>query len=451
MNTRYKLLKPALAALLALMANQGHAIDLMASYQRALEADPSLLAANEAVLAGREKAVQAASLFKPQVGLTASVTQVDSHSSAGLPAPLPDLSKPDSKGALHQLSLQLKQPLYNAQSKAEQQQLLQQTELAEIQHRQARQDLMQRVSEAYFGVLLAQESLRVVQNETTAVRQQRDRAQARFELGRGKITEVQETQARLDQVLTREVSAQSTLALRRAQYQELTGQAANGLAELAGGFTPQAPAPESLDDWQQRGLAQSAHVLSKRSELAIAGAETRKYALASRPTLDLVASLSDRGQHGGLASSVAPDTNRSASLGLQLNVPLYTGGGLNSREREALAKERQVGQELQAAQRDTRLKVQDAWLSVRTGAARIVALEQQQRSAMTALEATTLGRDVGNRTELDVLDAQQRLFTAQLDLAQARCDYLLGRVRLSAAAGDLQESELRALNTYLAS
>ena len=130
-------------------------------------------------------------------------------------------------------------------------------------------------------------------------------------------------------------------------------------------------------------------------------------------------------------------------------MPLYTGGALDSRERESLAKQRQAEQELSGAKRDARLQVQDASSSVKTGVARIAALEQSVQSAQTALEATTLGRDVGTRTELDVLDAQQRVYSAQLELAQARNDYLLGRVRLAMHAGELQEADLRALDAYL--
>jgi outer membrane protein len=192
-------------------------------------------------------------------------------------------------------------------------------------------------------------------------------------------------------------------------------------------------------------------VLGKRGELAIAGAEIDKYSLRGRPTLDLVASYQYKGQNGSLPPTVSPDNSRAAVIGLQLNVPLYTGGAISSKQRESLAKKRQAEQELSAARRDARLQVQDAYLAVKTGVTRIAALEQAVLSARTALEATTLGRDVGNRTELDVLDAQQRLFTAQLDLAQARHDYLLGRIRLAAAAGELQPGDLRALNAYLAS
>ena len=164
-----------------------------------------------------------------------------------------------------------------------------------------------------------------------------------------------------------------------------------------------------------------------------------------------MASYTARGQSGGLSPLVAPSGDRTALVGLQLNIPLYAGGGLDSRERESIARQRQAEQELAAARRDVRLKVQDGYLAVKTGVSRIAAVEQALVSARSALEATTLGRDVGTRTELDVLDAQQRAFAAELDLVQARVDYLLGRLRLSAAAGELSEESLRSLNAWLAS
>jgi len=305
------------------------------------------------------------------------------------------------------------------------------------------------VSEAYFRVLLAEEHLRVVRAEMAAVGLQRERAQARFEVGRSRITEVQETQARYDGVVAKEISARSALQLRKAQFRELTGTMADGLATLRPGLSPEQPQPDSLEAWQARGLAHNARVLAKKSELAIAQAETGKHGLASRPTLDLVASYSRRDQDGSLSPLSAPEGYRSAQIGLQLTVPLFAGGALDSREREAIARQLEAERELAAAERDARLQVQDAFLEVKTGAARVGALAQSVRSAQTALEATTLGRDLGTRTELDVLDAQQRLFAAQLDLAQARHDYLLGRIRLAYAAGELAERDLLALNAYL--
>ncbi len=447
---RTPVLKALAAAAFALHAAPGWALDLMGAYTQAAAHDPTIAAAAEALRAGREKAVQGRALLRPQVQLAASLTHLsDRSSSTDLPPALAGVIEPNSSGRMHELAIEMKQPILDAKARADKRQLEQQTELAELRHRDAQQHLMQRVAEAYFHVLLADESLRVARAEKAALAMQRDRAQARFEVGRGRITDLQEAQARYDSVVTREVSAQSTLALRQAQFEELTGAKAEGLAALRADFAPQPPQPDSAAAWQSQAAAGNTRVLSKQHELAIASAEIDKYRLSSRPTLDLVASVSHRGQSGGLSALTAPDGRRSAAVGLQFNVPLYAGGAIQSKERESIAKRGQAEQELVAAKRDARLQSHDAYLSVKTGVSRVASLEQSARSAATALEATLLGRDVGTRTELDVLDVRQRLFTTQLELAQARHDYLLGRVRLAALAGALAEGDLRALNTYL--
>lgn len=444
-----RLFATAVVAACATLPRASFALDLMDSYAKALHVDPAKLAADEAVVAGREKEVQGRALLLPQVSLSGSYVHVQDRSDTSLPPALTEVIKPDSSGYVRQAELQLKQPLYDAKAAADKRQLKQRTELAEVSYGNAQQDLMQRVSEAYFDVLLAQEHVRVTQAEKAAVGLQRDRAQARFDVGRGRITDLQEAQARYDGVLAKELSASSTLDLRQAQYQEVTGVAADGLAPLRPGFLPVPPAPDNLPAWQRKGMDRNVRVLVKQSELAISTAEIGKHTLSGRPTVDLVASYGYKGQNGSLSPTIAPNNNRSAVIGVQVTVPLFAGGALDSRERESLAKQREAEHDLSAARRDARLQVQDAFLSVRTGVARVAALEQSALSAQTALDATTLGRDLGTRTELDVLDAQQRLFAAQLDLAQARHDYLLGRIRLAAAAGELNETDLRSLNAYL--
>lgn len=449
---KVKLLSARWAALgvLGLQVVSAHAIDLVGAYEHALRYDPAKLAADEAVVAGREKAVQGDALLRPRIGLSAGVSHVDDRSSGTVPPALASAIPSHSSGTVHQASVQLVQPLYDASARADKQQLHQLSALAETQFDQSRQDLAQRVAEAYFGVLLGEESLRVVQAEKAAIAAQRDRAQARFDVGRGKVTDLQEAQARYDQILTKEISAISTLDLRRAQFKEAIGLPAQGLAPLAADFAPTAPQPDSLSAWQAKAEDQSTLVRVRRSELEIAAAEIGKHKLAGRPTLNLVGSYTTSGQSGGLSPTLASDHHRNAVIGVQLNVPLYAGGAIQSRERESLARQRQADQELSAARRDVRLQVQDAYLSVKTNVSRIASFQQSLISARSALEATTLGRDVGTRTELDVLDAQQRAFTAELDFAQARFDYLLGRVRLAAAVGELGEPDLRTLNGWLA-
>jgi outer membrane protein len=347
--------------------------------------------------------------------------------------------------------VQLVQPLYDMAAKSNRAQLHEQSTLAQTQFDESRQNLALRVADAYFGVVVAQETVRVVQAEKEAVMHQRDRALARFQVGQGKITDLHEAQARLDAVVTREVSALSALEMRRAQFLETIGSAPVQLSELAPEFRPRLPEPLDLRAWQVRGEDHNNLVRSKVSELEIASAEIGKHRLAARPTLNLVGSYGAAGQSGGLSPLVAPNGERTGAIGLQLNVPLYAGGGLDSREREAVAKRSQAEQELAAARRDVRLKVQEGFLAVTTGVARIASMEQALVSARSALDATAAGRDVGTRTELDVLDAQQRVYSAELDLVQARVDYLLGRLRLAAAAGELDEDSLRGLGPWLVS
>lgn len=450
-NTVFRATQTALGLLLALNLGHAGAIDLVGAYQQALQHDPTAHAADDALTAGREKALQGDALLRPRINLQVGLSRIHDHNSSDAPAGLAALTPSDGTGTARQASVQLVQPVYDKTASATRRQLHEQTRLAQTQFQLSRQDLALGVAEAYFSVIVAEENLRVVQAEKAAVGQQRDRAKARFEIGQGKITDLHEAQARLDAVETREVLAQSTLQLRRTQFQETVGAPPAQLAGLAPSFVPRQPEPDDLQAWQTKGEDQNSLVRIRQSGLEIAGAEIDKHRFSSRPTLAVVGSYTARGQSGSLSPQVAPDGNRNAAIGLQLNIPLYAGGGLNSREREAIAKRSEAEQQVAAARRDVRIRVQDGYLAVKTGVSRIAAVEQALVSARSALDATTLGRDVGTRTELDVLDAQQRMYAAELDLVQARVDYLLGRLRLAAATGELSEESLRALRPWLAS
>jgi outer membrane protein len=448
MNLLFKKTVFALA-LLAAAGAHSQTLRLTQAFQQALRSDPSTLAAEQALLAGREKAVQGEALLKPQVSLGASVTGISSHAYSNLPDPVSSLVSPDSSGHVGEAAVKVLQPLYNASYSASKQQLISQTAGAEIRWTAAMQDLTKRVAESYLAVLSAQDTLRVTRAEETTLAEQRERAQARFDVGSGRITDVQEARARHDGTVAKLIGAQSALALRQAQFHWLTGASAQGLADLSSVSRLPAPPPELLQDWQRKGQERNAYVQSKRIELDVARQEVAKYRLDSRPTLDLVGAYTMKGKGGDLSPLVAADRERTASVGLQLSIPLYTGGALNSREREALAKMRQTEQELAGAQQDVQLQIHDAYLALHTGLARVQALQRAQESSQSALDATVLGRDVGIRSQPDVLDAQQRFYAAQLDASQARIDVLLAQVRLAWAAGQLSESDLQAIDATL--
>ena len=356
---------------------------------------------------------------------------------------------PDSSGHVGEAAVKVLQPLYNAPYSASKQQLISQTAGAEIRWTAALQDLTKRVAESYLAVLSAQDTLRVTRAEEATLAEQRERAQARFDVGSGRITDVQEARARHDGTVAKLIGAQSALALRQAQFQWLTGASAQGLANLASISRLPAPTPDLLPDWQRRGLERNAYVQSKRIELDVARQEVSKFQWMSRPTLDLVGAYTMKGKGGDLSPLVAADRERTASVGLQLSIPLYTGGTISSREREALAKIRQAEQELAGAQQDVQLQIHDAYLALHTGLARVQALQRAQESSQSALDATVLGRDLGSRSQPDVLDAQQRFYAAQLDASQARIDVLLAQVRLAWAAGELSENDLQAIDAIL--
>lgn len=447
MKSKFTPIRWAVIAALALQTASASALDLVGAYEQALRHDPAKLAANEALAAGREKAVQGDALLRPRIGLQAGVSRIDDRGDAS--SPLAAVLPANSSGNAYQATLQLTQPLYDAKASAEKKQLHQLSRLAEIEFDHAQQMLALRVADAYFGVIAAEEALRVTLAEKAAISMQRERAQARYEVGRGKATELQETQARLDQILTKEINARSQLELRRAQFAETTGTAPDALAMLESSIAAVPPEPNVLQPWQNKGEDRSAAVRARRAQLDIAKAETEKHKLAGRPSLALVASYGARDQSGGLSPLVASKDHRSGSIGLQFSMPLYAGGGLDSQARESQARLREAEQQLAAAARDMRVQVQDAFLAVRTGVSRIESSEQALRSARTALEATTLGRDVGTRTEQDVLDAQQRAHASELDAVMARIDYLMARIRLAAAAGELGEQDLRSVNAWL--
>lgn len=444
------LLLAACAALGLAQPARADTLDLVGAYREALRNDPASLAADAALAAGRELAVQGDALLKPRVNLQAGLNHIHEKMDA-LPAEAASILPSDSSGTARQATLQLVQPLYQQGLRASRRQLHEQSALAATRFDAEREALLLRVAEQYLAVVVAQEALLVERAEQAAVLQQRDRAQARFAVGHGKITEVHEAQARLDGVQARLLTAESALALRQAQFRETVGGPARQLAPLTAGVAPRQPEPADLAAWQARGEAANTLVRSQRSALDIAGAELAKNRLTARPTIDLVASYGAKNQSGGLSALVAPSGERSAAIGLQLNMPLYAGGALDSRQREAVARRAQAEQELAAASREVRLRVQEAYLAVTTGVARVAALEQALVSARSALQATSLGRDVGSRTALDVLDAEHRLAAAERELVQARADYLLGRLRLAAAAGELSEESLRALGPWFAS
>ncbi len=439
----------ALALVLACTAFHADATNLSDAIAQTMESSSAMQSARYAQQAGREKGNQGDALLYPQVALTAGVTQIHAHAEAQLPAQFASFLQPDTSGSVRQAGLQLSQPLYNASLLASKNQLHHGSEIAELMWSASVQDVKLHVSEAYFSVLYAQEAVSVAQAAVDAYDLQRQRAQARFEVGKAQIIDVETSQAKQDEALAQLADAQNELDLRSAQFTALTNLNASNLSAINASSLSHFTQAENLSAWQQQAIKNNPTLQIRKIQYQISADELNKFSLQARPTLDLVAGYTTKSATGDLPILISAEHERNASIGLQLTIPLFTGGMLNSRQREAVAKHLQDEQDVETMQRDALIQVQEAFLSMKNGTLRIKALEKSLQSAQSALAATIIGRDAGLRVQLDVLDAQQRVYVAQLNLSKSRIDFLLNRLRLARSVGALDRDVIEAVDECL--
>lgn len=444
----HRLISKTLTASVALaLSTPLLAADLLSVYRDARQYDATFSAARYAKEAGSEKAEQGNALLRPQVNFSANLNHAKQSYTPGESNAL--VSGYDKSGNTYGYSITAAQPLYRAEARAGREQLTEQAALADVQYQAAEQDLILRVAQAYFDVLLAQDKLELVRAQKGATQQALAQAKKSFEVGVATITDTHEAQARFDGIVAAEIAAENDLAVKQNALRLLSGSDPEKLAALNPKMQATPPQPANIDDWLQRTGSNSLQIRAKQGELAIASAEIDKHKTVNSATLDLVGSYSDKWDGADLSRLGGTDKTRSASIGLQLNVPLYSGGSRSSKLREAVANQEKSRNELEAARRGSSQQVKQAFLGVKAGAAQIKALEQALVSTQSSLDSTRLGKDVGVRTTLDVLNAQQQYFSTHRDLAEARYNYLLNRLRLSAASGELNESQLSEVNSTL--
>lgn len=438
-----------IAALLSLsfgaFPGWAQATDLLQAYREALANDAQFAVARATVVAGREKYDQGRSALLPQLNATASVfnNEIEINNAS---------TRSDTSSAY---GIELTQPLYRWQNWVGYQQGELQTAQAEATFAQAEQDLILRVAEAYFNVLNAQESLRATQSQKTAIGQQLELAKKSFEVGTATITDTHEAQARYDLVTAQEAAAENLLEVSRQTLNALLGKEAGALAALKPDAVLSGPQPADLKTWveqaeknnvQVRVQALNAELASKSSESARAG---------HHPTLDFVASYRLAKNDPTSTSALGTATTASSetttlSYGVRLNVPLYAGGGTESRSREAAAQRDAALAGLDGSRRQATLAARQAYLGVVNGLAQVRALQAAEVSSQSALDATKVGYEVGVRINNDVLNAEQQLYATKRDLYKARLDTLLAHLRLKQAVGALAEDDVRQVNSLLA-
>ena len=426
------------AALLAALSVPVCAESLKDVFEAARGYDATYLAARATAESVRHKAAQADALERPTVGLQAGLT----HN--GSDTPLFNTRSYNTAS----LGVQASQPLFNRQNALSIDKARKALDIAQADLATAEMDLAIRVAQAYFDVLAAQDALSTARASKTAISEQLASAKRNFEVGTATITDTREAQARFDLATASELAAENDLRTKRIALDQLVGRTAVAPKQLVVPVVLPTVLPADAEVWVTTADQQHPTIRRARVALDVAQLETAKARAGEKFTLDAVGSVGATYTSGSLAST--PGTSKNASVGLQFNLPLYTGGATQNRIKETLVLEEKSRQDLEAARRGVTQGTRVAFFGVQSLLAQVKALEAAEASGKLALEATQLGYRVGVRVNLDVLNAQRDLYQTQRDLAKARYDVLVNGLRLRQASGQLAPSDLDAVNALLA-
>ena len=428
---------PLAAALAGIFAGPARAESLLELYDSAKAYDATWQSAKAQYDANLFRAEQAKAGILPQANLAAGV----SRSSFQNTVPFVDRPITTQSG-----TVSASQPLYRPANYASWQQGKRQVELAQAQLTVASQDLIIRVSQAYFDVLAAQDTLTFVQAQKTAVNEQLASAKRNFEVGTSTITDTREAQARFDLVVAQEIAADNDLRVKKLALDSLVGKPDVKPNPLLIPLDVPAPQPPDVNVWVQQGEENSPQIQQARTSVEIAQLETEKAKAGHKPTLDLTLSYNVTRNPDGSTSVNGSTRSDSATVGVQFNLPLFAGFATQNRIRETLSLEEKSQADLEATRRNVAQAVRTAYYGVVSGQGQVKALEAAEASSQSALEANRLGYQVGVRINIDVLNSQSQLFQTKRDLAQARYNVLLGHLKLRQANGTLMPDDLARLN-----
>jgi len=453
-----------LALVLLALPLAATAKDLIGVFEDAVHNDPVIRQADANRLAARESKPQALAALLPQLNGTAGITRDHSSGfesqifevagSSGSPQLVVARTADQIDNTIQQWSLNLRQNVFSWSNWMALKAASHEVAQAEANYAAAEQQLILRVSQAYFAVLTAIDTLDADQTSLEAIARQLDQANKRFEVGLIAITDVEDAKAARDSAASTVITAKRTLATSEDQLQEITGQKYDSLAKPGDNMPLNNPDPADQSRWVNISLEQNLSLISSRLSADIARENVRVAFGGHLPTLDLVAgrswnyTSSDQIFDGQPFSNVDSKVN-DRQIGLQFTLPIYSGGFTQSKVRQAqyqwIAAKEGVVQSSRATERQAR----DAYLGVITGIARVQALRQAVESNRTSLKATEAGYEVGTRTSVDVLNARRLLVQAETDYATARYDYIVSVLQLRLAAGNLDRTQLADLNNWL--
>jgi outer membrane protein len=438
----------ALALALGLAAGSGaQAQSLKDLYEAARTFDATYLAARSLADSAQYKAAQAEALTRPSAAFNASA--VASQLQVPRISPATGVSNGNITGESNTVkgSIDARYPLYNRSNDATIDQARKALLVSQADLEAAEQDLIVRVTQAYFDALAAQDTLRLTRTNKAAIAEQLASAKRNFEVGTATITDTREAQAKFDLAGAQEIAADNDLRNKRIALAYLVGRSEIVPKPLAAPVLLPPVLPLDVEAWVNVGDGIHPSVRKAQLALDVALLETAKARAGEKPTVDAVASIGRSDASGRLASLGGIST--TGSLGVQLSWPLYTGGATQNRIKETLALEDKSRNDLEGARRGVGQGTRVAFWGVVSGEAQVKALEAAESSSKLALEATQLGYKVGVRVNLDVLNAQTQLFQTQRDLAKARYDVLVGGLKLRQASGQLTAGDIEPVERLL--
>ena len=433
-----------LAWLLAtpLLSSPLWAADLVQVYRDAQANDPTFAAAKATLEAGRERLPQGRAGLLPVLSLSANSfwNQNDLYARGGgatYPANF------NSNG----YTLTLSQPLFRWQNWVTYDQSKYQVAQAEANFVQAGQDLILRTAQAYFDVLYATENLKAIRANKTSIEQQLASAKKNFEVGTATIIDSQEAQSRFDLAIAQEIGAENDLVVRKRVLEAIIGKEVDDLAPARRDAQMSPPQPADIKVWAAAAEEDSINVQLQQAALAIASSEVSKQRAGHFPTVDLVA---NKGKSTSFAQTAGGQLETDfENVGVQLNLPIFQGGQVVSRQSEASANRAAAEANLETARRNSALSARQNYLGVVNGLAQVRALRAALVSSQSSLESTRLGFEVGVRINIDVLNAENQVYITRRDLAKAALDTIIAQFRLKAAVGTLSDDDVVAANALL--
>ena len=425
-----------LAGIIVALCNQSAwAEDFLQIYRQTLESDPVLKAAAASREAAQETKPQARALLLPSASVVLDQGRSFGITGAG------KTSSGKTEYSSHNYVIGLTQPLYNRGSQVQQRLADAVVSQSDVDLRDTQNEAILRVAQGYFGVLAALDNLTFTTAAKNAFARQLEQANRRFEVGLATITDVYDAQARFDAAVSQEVGATNRLADARELLRQLTGEEYAQLRALSERMQLALPSPSDPEEWVRMALENNLKLRSASFEVDRSRETIQLQKAGHYPTLDLAVSRND------LDNGVT-DSNTS-QVNLELNIPLYSGGAVSARSRQAAFNYEAARQSLENLQRDIIRTVRNAYRGQETAISQIKALNQTRISTRSALEANQAGYDVGTRTIVDVLDAERNVYQAELDYATARYNYIVNLLTLRQAAGRLSETDVIEINSWL--